>query len=293
MLDLNLFFLRTQKMTTEVSGNTKPSTLRARAFQFTLNQVEKFDTLISELTKLKSCDYIIACQENAPSTGHEHIHLYAHFENPYKLNKRIMAVGAHVEICRGSPLQNINYIKKDGNIIYENGTAPHQGTAITCGELKELSLEEVPPRFYNTWKQLQPTKIKKSDWNKNIEVHYIFGPSGIGKSNLAQELADDEFDEIKCVNGFWTPCSGEGCCIYDDFRASHMSASEFVNFIDYRTHNLNVKGGTVRNKYTKIIITSVQSPYEIYSNLNGEPRQQWMRRLILHDLNPKQIDLGE
>lgn len=173
-------------MTTEVSGNTKPSTLRARAFQFTLNQVEKFDTLISELTKLKSCDYIIACQEKAPSTGHEHIHCYAHFENPYKLNKRIMAVGAHVEICRGSPLQNINYVKKDGNIIYENGTAPHQGCALTCSELKELSLDEVPPRFYNTWKQLQPTKIKKSDWNKNIEVHYIFGPSGIGKSNLAQ-----------------------------------------------------------------------------------------------------------
>ena len=123
-----------------------------------------------------------------------------------------------------------------------------------------------------------------------MQVHYIYGPSGSGKSTLAQELADDEFDEVKYVNGFWTPCEGTGCCIYDDFRSSHMPASEFINFIDYRSHNLNVKGGTIRNNYTKIIITSIQRPEDLYTNMPAEAKEQWMRRLIFHSLFNDHVD---
>lgn len=282
-------------MTTELSGNTTPSSsnFRGRAFQFTLNQIEKFDVLISELTRLKSCDYIIACKEIAPTTNHEHIHCYAHFESAYKLNKHIVEIGAHIEVCRGTPQENIAYIKKDGNIIFERGDEPHQGRPCTIRELKTLPKDEVPPMMFKTWQAVQSTKIKKSDWRKNVEVHYICGPSGIGKSNLAEELADDEFDEVKFVNGFWSPCSGDGCCIYDDFRSSHMPASEFINFIDYRTHNMNVKGGTVRNNYTKIIITSIQTIDELYSNMPSEAKEQWKRRMIIHDLTPtNNIDIS-
>ena len=266
-------------MTSELSGNTTPSSYRARAFQFTLNQVEKFENLKKELLRLKSCNYIIACREIAPTTNHEHIHCYCRFDSNYKLNKKILATGAHVEICRASPKQNIDYIRKDGNIIFEYGEEPHQGVPHTIGELKLLNQNEVPPQMYNTWKKVQSTKIKKEDWNKNIEVIYIYGPSGAGKSTLAKLLADDEFDEVKFVNGFWNSCSGEGCCIYDDFRSSHMSASEFINFIDYRVHNLNVKGDNVKNRYTKIIITSIQSPFEIYNNMQEEAKKQWLRRM--------------
>lgn len=54
----------------------------------------------------------------------------------------------------------------------------------------------------------------------------------------------DEFEEVKYSNGFWNGVSdGNGCAVYDDFRDSHISASEFINFIDYNVHNLNVKGG--------------------------------------------------
>lgn len=283
--------MTSEVMTSLPSGNTntevseKNLNFRARAFLLTLNEISKFDFLLEQIDKLKSCDYYIAAQETAPTTGHEHIHMYIHFESNYKLNKKILSTGVHVDISRGSPKQNIEYVKKDGNILVEHGTEPHQGK-LTVGELQELKKNDVPAHLYNIWQKVQPTKIKKSEWNKNVEVHYICGPSGIGKSNLAQELADDEFDEVKFVNGFWSPCSGEGCCIYDDFRSSHMPASEFINFIDYRTHNLNVKGGTVRNKYTKIIITSIQTIDELYSNMPSEAKEQWKRRMIIHDLTP-------
>lgn len=66
----------------------------------------------------KSLSYAIACLELAPSTGHQHIHIYIHFNNAIKLDPTKL-LGAHLEVCKGSPKQNIDYIKKDGNIIWE------------------------------------------------------------------------------------------------------------------------------------------------------------------------------
>lgn len=283
-------------MTTQGSGNTKPSLdLKARSFQLTLNQVEKYDQLKSEFDKLKSCTYFLSAKEVAPTTGHEHIHIYAHFKTPYKLNKKILSTGVHVEICRASPKQNIEYIKKDGNIIDEIGEVPHQGQQYTVKDLAEMDTpDELDWRIHNTWQKIHsaPKKIKKTEWLKEVEVIYIWGPSGAGKSAMAQQYADDEFDLVKHTNEFWNGVvDGKGCCIYDDFRDSHMKASEFINFIDYRVQLMNIKGGCVKNNYSKIIITSIQSPEEIYRNMGSEPRQQWIRRMRIYHIGVDETPL--
>lgn len=267
--------------TAHSSGNTKPSlVMRARSFQLTLNEPEYLEQLLNEFRCLKSCDYLAWCKETAPTTGHEHAHIYAHFENSYKISKRILRYGAHIEICKGSPQQNIAYIEKNGD-FHEEGKRPCQGYH-TVRDLKEISNpDELNWNEYNTWMKIQkrPKKVKKSEWLKDIKIYWIQGPSGCGKSNMAQEMADDEFEEVKHVNNFWIGVvDGTGCAIYDDFRDSHMSASEFINFVDYRSHNLNTKGGEIRNNYTKIIITTVQRIDDVYRNLPDEPRQQWLRR---------------
>ena len=65
-----------------------------------------------------------------------------------------------------------------------------------------------------------------------------------------------------------------------------MRASEFINLIDYRRQNMNVKGATVVNNLERIIITSVQHPETIYSGLEDqEPRKQWLRRMEIIDLS--------
>ena len=280
-------------MATEASGNTTPSALKSRAFLFTINEIEQWPKLQQLLENLKSCDYVIASHENAPTTGHEHIHCYAHFSTPYRLSQRFFNLRIHVDKCRGTPKQCIDYVSKDGDIIYERGEKPHQGQALTVGDLMEIDDPKcLSWNQLHVWNQLHPQKIKKSEWHKDVKVYYIYGPSGIGKSLKAQELADDEFDEVKFVNGFYVGISdGTGCCIYDDFRPSQMPAAEFINFIDYNVHNLNVKGGNVKNKYTKIIITSIISPHLIYNNMPEEAKQQWLRRIECINLSPGKIDL--
>lgn len=294
--------MNTEVMNTQCSGNTKEHcvNLRSRAFQFTINEIEKYDTLIEIIKNLKSCDYYISCLEKAPTTGHEHIHLYVHFTNAYKINKKILDLGVHIEICKGSPQQNIKYIEKDGNILDEYGIRPKQGMR-TVGELKNIdNPDDLNYNEYNTWTKIHTVinnDIDIEDLYKEVEVYYIFGPSGIGKTEKSKQIVRDNKDKygtkvnmVKYENGFWNGIGNAKIAIYDEFRDSSMKPSEFINFIDYNIHPLNIKGGSVINKYELIIITSVQNPELIYMNVGDEPRKQWIRRMKIIDMRPKLKD---
>ena len=288
--------MTTETTTTQTSGNTNPSVFRSRAFLFTLNQVDKYEEFKALILKLKSCDYFVAAKEKAPTTGHEHIHAYVHFTNAYKLSKKILAIGAHIDICKGSPQQNITYVKKDGNILDEVGDEPHQGFH-TVKDLKETpNPDTLNWNEYNTWKKIHSemdNDIDIDDWHKDIKVYYIQGPSGIGKTEKAKEIVRQNREQyggkvnvVKFDGNFWLGVGTAKVAIYDDFRDSHMKASEFINFIDYNTHTLNVKGGFQQNRYNLIIITSVQRLDDIYKSCQGEPRTQWLRRIEVINMYP-------
>ena len=158
-------------------------------------------------------------------------------------------------------------------------------------KMSDEEVLELDANLYNSAMRIRACrKIKVGEWHKNIIVYYIWGPSGIGKSKKAEEIIKengfDEFIEIKHIGQFWHGIYDSeitGAAIYDDFRDSHMTASEFINFIDYNIHSLNFKGGSAKNMLNLIIITSIQNPNEIYKNMKNEPRMQWMRRLrIIH-----------
>lgn len=297
------------KMASQASGNTNTEAdvkkayecPKKRAFLLTFNEnaVENCIISVNKFKSLKSCDYLICCKEFNKASN-EHCHLYVHFTNMYAIPSKLQKqTKMHIDVAKGSPKQNIDYVKKEGErwqhkksyqkteIIEEYGTAPSQGQ-MSISELREIKNSDDLPDWkqYNVWKQVQKEhkKTKVSDWHKNIDVYWIQGPSGIGKSCKAMEILTEkgieEFDEVKHDrNGFWINCDGIGAAVYDDFRDSHMPASEFINFIDYNVHNLRIIGGSVRNKYHTIIITTVQDIDAIYSNLTDEPRQQWMRRI--------------
>lgn len=79
----------------------------------------KYNNILDYLNSLKY-RYIIACDE-INKKGFHHIHIFLQFDKARKLSLKKL-LGSHLEICKGSTEDNINYIKKDNNIIYENGT---------------------------------------------------------------------------------------------------------------------------------------------------------------------------
>lgn len=280
--------MTTIEMTTKRLGNTS-----ARRFQLTLNEVEKYPILLEYLTNLATLKYLLSCEEEAPTTGHKHIHIFIAFEKPIRLSIK-KCCGAHIEKCLGSVKQNIDYIRKDGKILDEIGEVPRErGGCHTVADLTTIeNPEEIQWNEYNTWKAIQSEKandIKITDWYKpDIKVTYIWGDSGVGKSKYARDKCIEEgIDTVNIVKhsgDFWIGVGNAKCAIYDDFRPSDMKPSEFINFIDYNKHTLNIKGGSKQNEYTRIFITSVIDPQYMYSGMvSDEPRKQWMRRMeIIH-----------
>lgn len=261
---------------------------KARAFQLTLNEPECWDELLNYLESLKSLNYLIACLEEAPSTGHKHIHAYVQFTTPHALSIKKLA-GAHIEVTRGSPEENIKYIKKDGNIILEKGT-PRLCSVPSIKEAKTMApemLQSLNLNFYNIVNKIQAEQKKyivPAEYYKKMEVFWIWGESGAGKTRwVIEDMKKNgvvRFNEVKYDGSFWHGVTEDcECCLYDDFRDNHMKPTELINFIDYNRHIMNIKGGSVRNNYTRIYITSLQSPEHIYPKIPEESSRQWIRRI--------------
>lgn len=289
------------------SGNTNPDPdktykIKTRNVIITVNKAsfEHLIEIIKYLNHFKSNNYLLCCSHDKPDI---HYHIYAQYTEALKLDSRYL-YGAHVEKCFGSAQQNVNYLKGlddkhkalgvKSQIFYELGKMREKGGRRIMDILKasDDELLEMDINMFNTIMKVRgPAKTKVGEWHKNVEIIYIWGPSESGKSTLAHQMLIDkgyeEFTEIKHEGNFWLGVGGfetTGACIYDDFRDSQLSASEFINFIDYNTHLLNYKGGCAKNKFDLIIITTVQNPEEIYKNMKSdEPKKQWLRRMkIIH-----------
>lgn len=226
-----------------------------------------------------------------------HKHQLFYFRNPVGF-KRIQAIygDAHIEQAH-SVDDAIHYILDNKNgrkhNINELGDRPQKHLFKKMSDLKDEDSDDIPPYLYSAYSKYKnkPKPIKTSEWMKSIKVYYISGPSGIGKSTKAHELMVqnniEEFDEITYDNGFYIGATNNcKCCVFDDFRDSRMKPDEFIRFIDYRRHTMNIKGGQLLNNYELIIITSIKPLDKIYNKVSDEQKEQWIRRIEYIDLTP-------
>ena len=252
-------------------------------YQLTINKISEWGTILAYLQSLTSVNYMIACREFAPKTGKEHYHVYIQFKYSMNLSKKKL-LSAHIEICRGSPQANIDYIKKNGDILFEEGEPRlAAGNGFSIKEVKAMTNEERDELSFNHYNKIQSLKrdelctLRASEYFKDVEVYYIYGLSGTGKTKYAikaitelvkqKKIKSDIFNEVKYCGNFWNGVSLDNMsevALYDDFRDYHITPSEFINFIDYNVHVMNIKYGFVMNKFKYIFITSIQSPYDLF-----------------------------
>ena len=223
--------------------------------------------------------------------------------------------GAHFKHCYSSAQQNINYLKcldekhkREGvtyELIDEIGEVKRKGGDWSVAAIRDLDEpDELPGHLYNVFKNIKyDFQVSRArDFRKQVKVFWIQGPSGVGKSNRALDMAEEYENSLLCgtdmityINGFYLgvrPTSK--IAIYDDFRDSHMKPSEFINLIDYNKHWLNIKNGSILNHYNVIIFTSVQRLSKIYRKMyDDEPRLQWERRIEVIDMfPPERVHIG-
>ena len=262
--------------------------MRARAWIITT-----FDKNEREIKHNKTI-YDLRCDDSTkPENGNKwHAHIVLYFKSQISFNTiKKLFPSAHIEKVKDI-YDAIGYIKNNVNgrktIYYENGKEPINTRFMTIKDLKKIdNPDELDWKMLNTWEKLHPQELDVNDWHKEIKVYYISGPSGSGKTERAKQIIREnkttygtKFSLVKFDGNFWHGVNSNGkIAVYDDFRDSHMKASEFINFIDYNKQRMNIKGGDVLNNYELIIITSIQPISTIYRNMTGEPRQQWIRRI--------------
>ena len=286
-----------------------------KLFHLVLNPkaIEYYKDIYDYLVGRAGFRYILVTKHLAhEGQNYDHYHIAVQYENSIKLSAKFLH-GAHNEAAEKSIQANIRYCKCEDKkhkalgvtyeLIDEKGTMKARGGDYSIKHLREINdPDELPDyRMLNTWKRLKEEEAYDIDDDdldrKNIKVFYIQGPSGIGKTELAKKILrdnkhiDTKSNKVKFQDGFWHGVGNAKKCLYDDFRSGDMKAKEFVQFIDYNSNIMNVKGGTKINNYNLIIITSVEPLDEIYRNVIGEPREQWVRRITVIDLyNTKNLE---
>ena len=288
------------------SGNTIQT--KKANFILTVNEASlpHYEDIKAYITGLKSNNYYLWCEHLGQEN--KHYHIYCQFKSSLKLSIKKL-YGAHIEASYGSAQQNIAYLRCEDDKhkalgiksiqIDEIGTARLTGGR-TIKEVKAMSKEEreeLPFQFMNTVRKLNEEEaqdIDVDDLYKDVEVYWIQGPSGVGKTCKAKEIIKENKEKfgtklnmVKYDGSFWHGVGTAPIALYDDFRDSHMKPDEFINFIDYNVHPMNVKGSSKQNQYKLIIITTVQNIKRIYRNVGGEPRAQWLRRIKVIDMNPE------
>ena len=122
--------------------------------------------------------------------------------------------------------------------------------------------------------------------NRNLEVIYITGASGTGKTSFAKMLAENKGytsyitgSDNDLLDGY----KGEECLILDDLRGSSMRFSDFIKMIDNNT-DTREKSRYYNKNITEcklIIITSIHNMDTFYNNIfaeKDEPLIQFQRR---------------
>lgn len=279
---------------------------RSRCFFFTANKdlEEAFNYL-----KLQDTRYtLIGPIERAPTTGHEHFHACIYYKSPHSVRAIINGFNRFgmVEVGRGNAEQIRQYCCKTGKPLYEFGEVPQQGkrtdliTAIeeakTLSEFK-MNNPDLFCRYHNGikeyYEEAHAEKLLDKAINEvldgtepDLEVIYITGPSGSGKSHFSIEYAVKGLGFKPSEIGF-VECSGDfnigsrldaKCLILNEFRDSQMPLRNFLNLTDRYTTTFNIKGSKLVVKPKAIIINSIKPLTEIYK-ASGESRKQIYRRI--------------
>lgn len=239
---------------------------RSRAFCFTLNNPDAgtFDAL----KELKGTTYGIIANEVGES-GTPHIQGYLYFKSAAKLkaviNKLAKIQSSHVEIARGTPKEASDYCKKDGD-YFEWGALPEQGRRRDLEDVKTMidegaTMKAVADAHFGDYVRYHSgfTKYKamadaeKTKDFRKVEVVFITGPTGCGKTKKAMEEAQFKIEGSNLK--WWDGYNGEECILIDEY-ANQINCADLLTLLDGYQKRLEIKGGFTYARWTKVYITS-------------------------------------
>lgn len=273
-------------------------------------------------------------ENDAPSadkigtTKKAHYHIYLSFTCPWPVDNIAKAFGAlpnNVNKIKGAKRDMLLYL------LHKNAPEKHQYTlsdlttnldyeqATKKGAMLTFDFDAFSYQYYlNEIQNIIDTTTKRRNYkalrecwdiyinnlpnaygnDRNIEIIYISGDTGCGKTTYAKKyakerlgLSDFEIFVSGSSNDTLDGYTGQKCIILDDLRASSFSFSDLLKFLDKNTCS-KVKSRFFNKDIRRcktIIITSCKDIHYLYSSENiGESISQLYRRCSIWFRNREQ-----
>lgn len=257
-----------------------------RSWCFTLNNyTPQQEAMIQDW----SVTYLVYGREIS-STGTPHLQGCVTFSAPIRLTgaKKLLPT-AHWE--KAMALGNArNYCMKEGNYFTKGSLNQGKRTDLeeATNTLFEKGIAETARQHPTTYVKFHGglnalsfmvSVGKKEEW-RNVEVHWLYGPTGSGKSRGCHRVSDDDVwcsavgMGMKWFDGYY----GQKDVIFDDVREGHIPFAEWLRLLDGYKTTVSVKGGMTAWRPERIFITSPKHPRDQLAN-EFEAMDQLMRRI--------------
>lgn len=305
--------------------NTVPSddSRKVRNMCWTLFIPESFsrdDTvrkLLAGFESWKPVTYAGFGVEQCPSTGRIHLQGYTHFRTQAtasslrKFFRKKVGFTGSVFYCKGSPMQNVNYCRKEGR-YHETGdfsSVPNgSGVGGKGGRKQGMSkvVEILNKRgrvadVFNysglSYQQLKMAKElvtyhpgRKASTDAVI-VNWFYGASGTGKSSVARDLCKGDIYSPPTAK-FWEGYDGQTFVLLDDIRGDFCKFHQLLKLLDIYPLRVEVKGGSRQLWATTIFVTAPYDPESMWANRTSEDMEQLTRRChnIIQFLKPDEFE---
>lgn len=156
------------------------------------------------------------------------------------------------------------------------------------GELLNIDAD-IYIRYYGNLKRIAVDCAKPVGIER--EVHVFVGPTGVGKSRRAWELAGMDAYPKDPNTKFWDGYRDHENVVIDEFRG-RIDISHLLRWFDRYPVLVEIKGSAAVFKGRKIFITSNLWPREWYPDLDRTTFAALERRLIVHECKEQMYTLS-
>lgn len=254
----------------------------AKTWMFTLNnwtQAELDNILRWDVTRLRVA-------EETGEEGTKHLQGCVTFKRSYRLAacKKLQS-RAHWEVAKA--IDCFNYEAKDGNVVHDidnrnQGKRKDIDAVYEClvggdgvGSDKFWALNPSFQHIRVAEKYAEYRGAKRA--RRPIQVIWIYGPPGYGKSAYAHDLLGDGYSVHSAK--WWNGYTGQSTILIDDFRPDDWNYNFWLKVTDIYPLKVEVKGGMVDAMWNKVLITAPYSPKEMFNTTPDEDFVQIDRRI--------------
>ncbi len=256
-----------------------PPPQQSRNWCFTLNNYTTEEMKkIDDFSMANTTAYIIYGKEIGEN-GTPHLQGFFHLPKSRAASyiKRIVP-RAHIEKAKGTPIENITYCSKEGDVT-TYGVEPRTQQQVNkekakrfielakVGDFKTIE-EEMPAKYvqqYRTMHTIATDNMVKPDDLEGPCGVWIYGETGCGKTTEARTKYGTYFS--KPCNKWWDGYQNEDCVIIEDMDPNHSKLAHHLKlWTDKWSFTAEVKGGTRSLRPKKVIITSQHSIHEVFKD---------------------------